>query len=272
MLHSSECIACYIFCYSWTLSKLACSFEPMTSTRAPPTSVFWESTSKDWLGNYLKIDKSFHNQVKQGNCDHKRKCSVSTTHSHLWLSGLVVHSNTAFHSSEESAITRKPVFKPWSCLRLPHDRTPASSDGAFVRLVIVSSTSDPLSPSTVRWSVEPLVCNYQARWWPPVALIATDGRLKSSRCVSTLHIVQREPESWQIEKEIWNDLPNLLNLVLYTFQTLHRGKETELRWTCTCAPTSGSGYTSATPYYHTDNNTDRAVALVEPLAGTSPDF
>ena len=87
----------------------------MTSTRAPPTSVFWESTSKDWLGNYLKIDKSFHNQVKHGNCDHKRKCSVSTTHPHLWLSGLVVHSNTAFHSSEESAISRKPVFKPWSC-------------------------------------------------------------------------------------------------------------------------------------------------------------
>ena len=82
--------------------------------------------------------------------------------------------------------------------------------------------------------------------------------------------MQREPESWQIEKEISNDLPNLLNLVLYTFQTLQRGKETELRWTCACAPTSGSGYTSAAPYYNTDNNTDRAVPFVEPLAGTSP--
>ena len=187
----------------------------MTSTRAPPTSVFWESTSKDWLGNYLKIDKSFHNQVKHGNCNHKRKCCVSTTHSHLWLSGLVVHSNTAFHSSEESAISRKPVFKPWSC---PAPPVAAWRDTCELwrRVCPAGNCFLNLCPAvTVHWPLVSLTPCVQLS-----SQVMTTGRvncnrwrLKSSRCVFALHIVQREPESWQIGKEISNDLPNLLNLV-----------------------------------------------------------
>ena len=226
----------------------------MTSTRAPPTSVFWESTSKDWLGNYLKIDKSFHNQVKHENCEHKRKCPVSTTHPHLWLSGLVVHSNTAFHSSEESAITRKPVFKPRSC---PAPPVAAWRDTCELwrRVCPAGNCFLNLNPAvTVHWPLVSLTPCVQL-----LSQVMTTGRVNCNRwraeifkiCMFSAQLCKESQNPGKLQKKLQTICPFWLILCNLHPKHKHRGKETELRWTCTCActPTSGSGYTSAAPYY-----------------------
>ena len=216
MLHSSEGIVTY-FSYSWTLSKLACWANDLNAgtTHISLLGVNFQRLIGKLPEDWQKLSQSFQSSMRTLSTKENALClqHIPTCGCLVWSCTQIQHSILVknLRSAGNRFLNRDLVRR----LRLPHDGTPASSDGAFVRLVIVSSTSAPLSQSTGHWSVEPLVCNYQARWWPPVALIATDGGLKSSICVCSVHIVavQREPKSRQIAKEISNDLPNLLNLL-----------------------------------------------------------
>ena len=115
-------------------------------------------------------------------------------------------------------------------LRLPRDGTPASSDGAFVRLVIVSSTSTLLSQSTGRVvSLTPCV--------QLSSQVMTTGRVNCNRwraeifkmCMFSAQLCKESQNPGKLQKRFQTICLICLILCNLHPKQKHRGKETELR-------------------------------------------